>query len=53
MIVEDDDFTRLMIARSLTSEGVQVLAECSNVADALEQARRHQSQNRLGPVKRD
>ena len=40
MIVEDDDFTRLMIARSLTSEGVQVLAECSNAADALEQARR-------------
>jgi DNA-binding NarL/FixJ family response regulator len=39
VIVEDDDFTRLMIARSLTSEGVQVLAECSNAADALEQAK--------------
>ena len=39
MIVEDDDFTRLMIARSLTSEGVQVVAECSNASDALEQAK--------------
>ena len=37
VIVEDDDFTRLMIANSLGSQGVQVLARCSGAVEALEQ----------------
>ena len=37
VIVEDDDFTRLMIANSLSSQGVQVVARCSGVVDALQQ----------------
>jgi len=37
VIVEDDDFTRLMIANSLTSQGVQVLARCAGAVEALEQ----------------
>ena len=37
VIVEDDDFTRLMIVNSLESQGVQVLASCSNAVDALAQ----------------
>ncbi len=37
VIVEDDDFTRLMIANSLESQGVQVIARCSSAVEALEQ----------------
>jgi DNA-binding NarL/FixJ family response regulator len=37
VIVEDDDFTRLMIVNSLESQGVQVLASCSDAVDALAQ----------------
>ena len=37
VIVEDDDFTRLMIANSLGSQGVHVLARCSGAVEALEQ----------------
>ena len=36
VIVEDDDFTRLMIGNSLGSQGVQVLASCSGAVEALE-----------------
>jgi DNA-binding NarL/FixJ family response regulator len=37
VIVEDDDFTRLMIANSLISEGVDVVASCSGAVEALQQ----------------
>ena len=37
VIVEDDDFTRLMIANSLVSQNVQVVASCSGAVDALKQ----------------
>ena len=37
VIVEDDDFTRLMIANSLSSQGVQVVARCSGAVEALKQ----------------
>jgi two-component system nitrate/nitrite response regulator NarL len=37
VIVEDDDFTRLMIANSLVSQSVEVLASCSGAVEALEQ----------------
>jgi len=40
VVVEDDDFTRLMIANSLISQGVRVLAECANATEALKQAKR-------------
>ena len=37
VIVEDDDFTRLMIANSLSSQGVHVVARCSGAVEALDQ----------------
>lgn len=39
VVVEDDDFTRLMISNSLTSQGVHVLAGCANAVDALKSAK--------------
>jgi CheY-like chemotaxis protein len=40
VIVEDDDFTRLMIANSLVSQSVEVLASCSGAVEALEQIKK-------------
>lgn len=37
VIVEDDDFTRLMIANSLVSQSVEVLATCAGAVEALQQ----------------
>lgn len=37
VIVEDDDFTRLMIANALGSQSVEVLASCSGAVEALNQ----------------
>ena len=39
LVVEDDDFTRLMVSTSLRSQGIEVVLETAQASEALEQAK--------------
>jgi DNA-binding NarL/FixJ family response regulator len=44
LVLEDDDFTRMTLASTLTMAGISVVAECATASDALTQLAKHRPQ---------